>query len=36
MSRQARIQSPTDYYDVMMRGNNRENIFGTDGQKGSF
>ena len=33
MPRQARIQSPTDYYHVMMRGNNRENIFSKDEQK---
>ncbi len=36
MSRQARIQSPTDYYHVMMRGNNRESIFGKDEQKRFF
>jgi REP element-mobilizing transposase RayT len=36
MSRQARIQSPTDYYHVMMRGNNRESIFGKDEQKKLF
>ncbi|OGO77925.1 MAG: hypothetical protein A2Y23_04205 [Clostridiales bacterium GWB2_37_7] len=36
MPRQARIQSPTDYYHVMMRGNNRESIFSTDEQKRLF
>lgn len=36
MPRQARTQSPTDYYHVMMRGNNRENIFVTDKQKEFF
>ena len=36
MPRQARIQSPTGYYHVMMRGNNRENIFVTDKQKSFF
>ena len=36
MSRQARIQSPTDYYHVMMRGNNRESIFSKDEQKRFF
>ncbi len=36
MSRQARIQSPTDYYHVMMRGNNRESVFSKDEQKKLF
>lgn len=36
MPRQARIQSPTDYYHIMMRGNNRENIFKEDKQKERF
>lgn len=36
MSRQARIQSSTDYYHVMMRGNNRESIFVKDEQKKFF
>jgi len=33
MPRQARIQSESNYYHIMMRGNNRENIFNWDGQK---
>ena len=33
MVRQARIQSPTDYYHIMMRGNNRESIFRYQSQK---
>ena len=36
MSRQARIQSLTDYYHVMMWGNNRESIFSEDKQKRYF
>ncbi len=36
MPRQARIQSPTGYYHIMMRGNNRESIFSTDEQKRLF
>ncbi len=36
MPRQARIESPTDYYHIMMRGNNRENIFNKDEQKRFF
>lgn len=36
MPRKARIQSPTGYYHVMMRGNNREDIFVTDKQKKFF
>lgn len=36
MPRQARVQSPTDYYHVMMRGNNRENIFTKDIEKRFF
>lgn len=36
MPRQARNQSPTNYYHVMMRGNNRENIFSEDRQKRFF
>lgn len=33
MARQARMESPTEYYHVMMRGNNRENIFKDKSQK---
>jgi REP element-mobilizing transposase RayT len=36
MPRQARIQSSTDYYHIMMRGNNRESIFNEDKQKRYF
>ncbi len=36
MPRQARIQSPTDYYHIMMRGNNRESIFHRDDEKSFF
>ncbi len=36
MPRQARTQSQTEYYHVMMRGNNRENIFVADEQKRFF
>ncbi|MEA4962437.1 transposase, partial [Lutispora sp.] len=36
MPRQARIESPTDYYHIMMRGTNRENIFNKDEQKRFF
>lgn len=36
MARQARLQSPTDYYHVMMRGNNRERIFLKSSQKQYF
>lgn len=36
MARQARIQSPTDYYHIMMRGNNREKIFLTRSHKEFF
>ncbi len=36
MPRQARVQSPTGYYHIMMRGNNREYIFATDDQKRLF
>jgi len=36
LPRHARIQSPTDYYHVMMRGNNRESIFNSDDQKRFF
>ena len=36
MPRQARTQSPTEYYHVMMLGNNRESIFVTDEQKRFF
>ena len=36
MPRQARTQSPTEYYHVMMWGNNRESIFVTDEQKRFF
>lgn len=33
MPRQARYESPTGYYHIMMRGNNREKIFSKDEQK---
>ncbi|MDF2519997.1 MAG: transposase like protein [Clostridia bacterium] len=36
MPRQARNFSPTGYYHVMMRGNNRENIFNRNEQKADF
>ena len=36
MPRQARNQSPTECYHVMMQGNNMENIFVTDEQKKFF
>lgn len=36
MPRQARTQSPTDYYHIVMRGNNREYIFNKDEQKRFF
>ena len=36
LPRKARIQSPTDYYHVMMRGNNRERIFENNSQKTRF
>lgn len=36
MARQARMASPTDYYHVIMRGNNRESIFVAQGQKQYF
>ena len=36
MARQARLQSPTQYYHVMMRGNNKEKIFLTPSQKMYF
>ncbi len=36
MARQARLQSPTDYYHVMMRGNNKEKIFARDDLKVYF
>ncbi|HHX87295.1 MAG TPA: transposase, partial [Firmicutes bacterium] len=36
MSRQARAQSSTGYYHVMMRGNNKENIFLKDNHKRYF
>lgn len=36
MARQARQTSPTGYYHVMMRGNNREKIFKNEGQKKYF
>lgn len=36
MPRQARIQSETGYYHIMLRGNNRENIFNDDKQKSFF
>lgn len=36
MARQARLQSPTDYYHIMMRGNNKEKIFAPDHLKKYF
>jgi len=36
MPRQARVQSPTNYYHIMLRGNNRENTFSKDKQKRLF
>lgn len=36
MARQARKMSPTDYYHVMMRGNNRESILAAEWQKAYF
>ncbi|MGI5997424.1 MAG: REP-associated tyrosine transposase [Lutispora sp.] len=36
MPRKARVQSSTDYYHIMMRGNNRESIFSRDEQKSFF
>ena len=33
MARQSRKISPTDYYHIMMRGNNREEIFRREDQK---
>lgn len=36
MARQARLQSPTDYYHIMMRGNNKEKIFVRDDLKRYF
>jgi len=36
MPRQARVQSPTNYYHIMLRGINRENIFSKDEQKRLF
>lgn len=36
LPRKARIQSPTDYYHVMVRGNNRERIFENNNQKIRF
>ncbi|MDP3058442.1 MAG: transposase [bacterium] len=36
MARQARKESPSGYYHVMMRGNNREEIFGLERQKVYF
>lgn len=36
MARRARVISPTDYYHVIMRGNNRESIFSKKGQKQLF
>lgn len=36
MGRQARLQSPTGYYHVMMRGNNKEKIFSKDQHKKDF
>ena len=36
MARQARTESETSYYHVMMRGNNRERIFSLEGQKSRF
>lgn len=36
MPREARVQSPTNYYHVMMRGINKENIFKKEEQKRFF
>jgi len=36
LPRHGRIQSPTGYYHIMLRGNNRESIFSGDGQKRLF
>ncbi len=36
MARRARQESPSGYYHVMMRGNNREHIFNEHGQKKRF
>lgn len=36
MPRRPRLESPTDYYHVMVRGNNKEKILKTSGQKGYF
>lgn len=36
MARQSRIQSLTEYYHIIMRGNNRESIFSQQGQKQYF
>ena len=36
MPRQARLQSPTGYYHIMMRGHNRESIFINKGDKQYF
>lgn len=36
MPRKARVQSPTDYYHVMIRGNNRDKIFADKNQKAYF
>ena len=36
MARKARMQSPTEYYHIIMRGNNRENIFSQQFQKQYF
>lgn len=36
MARQARVESETTFYHVMMRGNNRENIFNTESKKRRF
>ena len=36
MARQARLRSPTDYYHIMMRGNNKEMIFARDDLKRYF
>ncbi len=36
MPRQARKISPTGYYHIMLRGNNKEKVFKKDAQKGVF
>ncbi|MFZ5353841.1 MAG: REP-associated tyrosine transposase [Bacillota bacterium] len=36
MTRTARVKSPTDYYHIVMRGNNRERVFGSSENKELF